>query len=109
MSEETTRNMGNQELRLILARLDSIDGRLSSLEQKEEARAYDTKPMWERALAEIMETRAAVVKVEERLGNIESDIRLVRRMLRTAFAEITRAQDDLEERIEMIEEFRPAA
>jgi chromosome segregation ATPase len=109
MSEETTRNMGNQELRLILARLDSIDGRLSSLEQKEEARAYDTKPMWERALAEIMETRAAVVKVEERLGNIESDIRLVRRMLRTAFAEITRAQDDLEERIEVIEEFRPAA
>jgi ubiquinone biosynthesis protein UbiJ len=95
MSEETTQNLPNGDLRLILARLDSIDTRLDSMDkrlEKLEARAYDTKPIWERALAEIIEmskrlesldrrfsiltddvihTRADVRKLEERIGSLE--------------------------------------
>ncbi len=116
MGEETTQNLPNDVLGRILARLDSIDARLDkvdrrldSMEQRLdrvdqrldsmdhrlenlEARAYDTKPIWERALAEIIEvgkrvesldrrfsiltddtvqTRADVRKLSERLANLE--------------------------------------
>ena len=49
------------------ARFDAIDARLAGLDtrvQVLEARACDTKPIWERALAEIL-------TVKERLENIE--------------------------------------
>ena len=99
MSEETTHNLPNGDLGRILARLDSIDARLDNVGQrleKLEARAYDTKPIWERALAEIIEigkrlesldrrfsiltddvihTRADVRRIEERLANLEQSPR----------------------------------
>jgi chromosome segregation ATPase len=95
MSEETTQNLPNSDLGRILARLDSIDARLNDVAQRLErleARAYDTKPIWERALAEIIEigkrlesldrrfsiltddvihTRADVRRIEERISNLE--------------------------------------
>jgi len=102
MSQETTQNLPDDNLKLILARLDSIDARLGNVDarldnvdkrlEKLEARAYDTKPIWERALAELIElggrmdnldrrfsvlnddviqTRADYRKVEQRLANLE--------------------------------------
>ncbi|MDQ3665000.1 MAG: hypothetical protein M3410_00140 [Acidobacteriota bacterium] len=66
MSEETTHNMpdGRSFEERVFARLDSIDSRLQSLENQAERRALETKPIWERALAEIIE-------VKERLGALE--------------------------------------
>ena len=49
------------------ARFDAVDVRLAGLDtrvQALEAKAYDTKPIWERALAEIL-------NVKERLENVE--------------------------------------
>jgi len=48
-------------------RFDAVDARLAGLDtrvQALEAKAYDTKPIWERALAEIL-------NVKERLENVE--------------------------------------
>lgn len=70
VSEETTQNLENGDLRRILERLDSIDSRLNSLEQKADARSYETKPIWEQALKEIAETR-----VEMRAGFEKMDAR----------------------------------
>ncbi len=66
MSEETTQNMpdGRSFEERVFARLDSIDARLQSLETQAEQRALETKPIWERALSEILE-------VKERLGALE--------------------------------------
>jgi tetrahydromethanopterin S-methyltransferase subunit B len=66
MSEETTQNIpdGRSFEDRVFARLDSIDERLKSLETQAEQRALETKPIWERALAEILE-------VKERLGALE--------------------------------------
>ena len=57
MSEEVTHNVpdGSSFEERLFARLDSIDSRLQSLE---------TKPIWERALA-------AIIEVKERLGALE--------------------------------------
>jgi len=48
-------------------RFDSLDSRVQSLE----ARALDTKPIWERALAEILEIKQGVEEVKGRVENIE--------------------------------------
>lgn len=87
----------------VFARFDAIDARLQGLEDESQRRAVETKPIWERALQEIMETRAEVVKVEDRLGRIENEIKDMRRMFRATFADIARVQEDLEERIDKIE------
>jgi tetrahydromethanopterin S-methyltransferase subunit G len=97
MSEEPTQTLPNDNLGRILARLDSIDSRLdlvdsrlTSLGQKVDARSYETKPIWERALKEIIETREEVVKIEGRLSSIENEIKDVRRLFRYTFADVTR-------------------
>src|SRR5713226_2653709 len=80
MSEDRTRDLPNDrsfEERVFArfdameerfeARFDAVDARLAGLDtrvQALEARAYDTKPIWERALAEIL-------NVKERMENIE--------------------------------------
>ena len=80
MSEETTQNIpdgGSFEARVfarldsIDGRLDSIDARLQSLENEAERRALETKPIWERALAELLEVKDEILEVKERLGSLE--------------------------------------
>jgi chromosome segregation ATPase len=49
------------------ARLDRVEGRIDSLDsriQALEAKALDTKPIWERALAEILNIKERVTKLE---------------------------------------------
>ena len=56
------------------ARFDAVDARLAALDtrvQVLEAKAYDTKPIWERALAEILEVKQGVEDVKGRVENIE--------------------------------------
>ncbi|MDQ3668198.1 MAG: hypothetical protein M3410_16820 [Acidobacteriota bacterium] len=96
MSEENTQNMpgangGSFEGR-VLARFDTIDaglrgldGRMQKLEvrlrdldgrmQKLEARSYDTKPIWEQALKEIIGTRRELSKRLDRIEAIAHDSR----------------------------------
>lgn len=85
MSEEITRNLPDDPLRLILARLDSIDSqlarvdsrldgiesRLTTVEDKVDKRLVETKPIWERALAEIAEVRT---EMRERFENLQKDM-----------------------------------
>jgi hypothetical protein len=42
------------------ARLDSLEGRTAALEVQAERRALETKPIWERALSEILEVKLRV-------------------------------------------------
>ena len=74
MSEEITRDMpdGRSFEERLLARLDSIDARLQSLEDQAARSALETKPIWERALAEILEVKAEVLEVKERVANLEN-------------------------------------
>ncbi len=62
MSEETTQDMldGRSFEERVFARIDALDARLQKLEADAERRAVETKPIWERALAEILEVRQAL-------------------------------------------------
>ncbi|HEY0080166.1 MAG TPA: hypothetical protein VGB73_16265 [Pyrinomonadaceae bacterium] len=52
------------------ARLDNVEKRLDALEAKQ----YDTKPMWERALAEIAEVRQQISAVNHRISVIDETL-----------------------------------
>lgn len=59
----------------VLAALADLQHRLTNVEERLtalEAKSYDTKPIWERALAEILELRQANVRMDVQLDRIES-------------------------------------
>ena len=62
--DEVLRNLG-ERVQNIESRVENIESRLAVLESK----AYDTKPIWERALTEIVDTRREVTR---RLDRIEA-------------------------------------
>jgi DNA repair exonuclease SbcCD ATPase subunit len=77
-------------------RLDSMDARLTTLEEKVDRRLQETRPIWEGVLEQLKEINA-------RLDRIEKEIFTLRRWSRSTFAEMNIEQDKLEERVENIE------
>lgn len=61
MSEETTKHLPDGDLNKILTRLDSIDARLMTLEDRVDRRLQETRPIWEQVLS--------------KLGNLENEMR----------------------------------
>jgi len=82
MSEETTQNLPNDGLQQILARLDSIDARLTTLENKVDRRLQETRPIWEQVLAKIdnleNEMRNGFRRLERQVGLLAEDVLIVR-------------------------------
>ena len=109
MSEEHTRylNASRSFEERVFARFDAIeaqfnkrfdrldehvqflDERVQSVETQAEKRAFETKPIWERALAEILE-------VKEGLGSLERKISLLVRDIMTVRADQVRLDDRLD-------------
>jgi len=88
MSEETTQNIPDGDGRSfeerVFARFDALDSSVRDIDarlQKLEERAYDTKPIWEQALKEILETRR---ELSRRLDRIEAIAHETRADLRDA-------------------------
>jgi chromosome segregation ATPase len=81
------------------ARFDAVDSSVHDLDsrvQKLEIRAYDTKPIWEQALKEIIETKREIVETRRELSKRLDRI--------GALALETRAdQRDAEDRLDKIE------
>lgn len=83
----------------VFARFDALDSRLNGMDerlQSLEAKRYDTKPIWERALSEIAETRT----------EMRAEIAQTRTEMRAEF-EKTRAESQsnfrrLERKIEVL-------
>ena len=90
MNEEITREFPDNRsfAERVFARFDTIDARLEKLE----ARSYDTRPIWEKALAEITATRSDVGEINVRLGAIEKRV-----------AAIETRVDAIETRVDAIE------
>jgi chromosome segregation ATPase len=87
-------------------RVQSLDGRVQSLDtrvQNLEARSYDTKPIWERALAEIIETKANVAEMRRDLTATKKT--LIRRMdlVLLTSAESRADLQDMKDRVEKLE------
>ncbi len=82
MSEERTQDLPDNRSfeERVFARFDSMEGRFDSFDtrvQALEARALDTKPIWERALAEILDVKQGVGEVKEGVEDIKRKIDLL--------------------------------
>ena len=112
MSDEPTHALTPFE-RMVIQRFDQIDGRLDQIDvrldhidmqqgdtnerlEKLEAKALDTRPIWERALAEILEVKEHLELIETENGFLHRDIVKVRAR-----------QERLEKRINEMEETKP--
>ena len=88
MNEESSRNLSaDQKLDLILKEMRSMNERITTLE----AKSYDTRPIWERALAEILEVKAEVSAIRERLSGVEGQLTHLNKEMRR----LDRSQDVL--------------
>ena len=76
MSKDETRVFEGQSklLEQILSKLEVLDLRLQHVESKIEQRGFDTKPIWERALAEIMEVKLDVAKLNRKMDVFSRDV-----------------------------------
>ena len=79
MSQEITRNLNGDSPfeERVFARFDGIEAYLRSLDprvQVLESRSYDTKPLWERALKEILETRLEFGELKTEVAGVKSSV-----------------------------------
>jgi chromosome segregation ATPase len=110
MSEELTQNLPNDDLKRILARLDSIDAGLVDMNTRLEklgARAYDTKPIWENALKEITDVRVEMREgFEKSRSETETGLRRLEHkidILNKNILDVRADQRELEERVNKLD------
>jgi septal ring factor EnvC (AmiA/AmiB activator) len=106
MSEDTTQQLPHDALRQILARFDSLDARLTALEEKVDRRLQETRPIWEQVLVRLTAIEERLTSVETRLGRVEEEVYGLNRKVRIFSIDIVKLQDkddDLEERLKQME------
>jgi len=80
----------------VFARLDAIDARLQSLENQAERRALETKPIWERALAEILEVKERLESLEQASNQVVRKIDVLGKDMLTLRADQTGVENRLD-------------
>ena len=82
MDEEPTKDLPDKRSfeERVFARFDAFDARFDTVDarlEKLEAHSYDTKPIWERALAQIMETGLEIGEIKKKAGVIETKVGVI--------------------------------
>jgi GTP1/Obg family GTP-binding protein len=102
MTDENTADLTTDELlRMILARLDRLEAQAQA---QAEERANTTRPLFERAIAEMIQTREALI---ERLERVEKEIRLFGRKMdifNEELLELWHGHREVEERVSALEQ-----
>jgi chromosome segregation ATPase len=83
---------------LVLTRFDQIDGRLGAMDARLEAlenRAYDTKPIWEQALAQILEVKGELLEVKGGLLEVKGELLEVKTRLQGVEDRLQQVEDKL--------------
>jgi chromosome segregation ATPase len=115
MNEETTRELPGKSSfeERVFARFDSIDARFNTVDarfdaidarfetvdarlEKLESRAYDTKPIWEKALAAIMQTGIEVGEIKAKVAVIETKVAVIETKVAVIETEVAGMKIDYE-------------
>ena len=65
----------------VLTQLESLDNRLASLEKREDERAYDTKPIWNRVLTEISGLNTKVSELDGHMRRFDRKLDVINKDL----------------------------
>lgn len=121
MNEEPTKHLPDRQSfeERVFARFDAFDARLDTVDarlEKLESRAYDTKPIWERALAKIMEMDSEVSEIKAKVGVIGTKVTVIETdvaVMKTSYASIRNEltdvrrelRDDVKHQLQLIMKF----
>jgi chromosome segregation ATPase len=79
MSDDPTKKLpGEQDadrISALISAMQSMSARFEALEKTVSERLYDTKPIWERALAEIAEIRSELAETRGEIAELRSEMR----------------------------------
>ncbi|PYT05490.1 MAG: hypothetical protein DMF65_00110 [Acidobacteria bacterium] len=113
MGEDVTQQLPDGDMKQVLALLNSINERLTALEEKVDRRLQETRPIWEQVLSRLtdIETRLSSVEsrldnVEKRLEKVESEVYSFNRKMRVYYDDLLKMQDkqeDFDERLRQLE------
>ena len=96
MSEDRTQHLPDGDMKQVLTLLNSINTRLTALEEKVDRRWQETRPIWEQVLAGLdnleSEMRTGLRKIERQIGTLAKGV-----------LEVRADQRDLENRIDQLE------
>jgi uncharacterized coiled-coil protein SlyX len=106
MSEEKTENIsddGRSFEERVFARFDALDERLQKLESDAERRAVETKPIWERALAEILEMQQGLNEFRGEMNDALRDLSRKIGVLGSDMIQLRADQTHAESRLDSLE------
>ena len=95
MSEDLTQQLPDGDMKQVLALLNSINGRLTALEEKVDRRLQDTRPIWEQVLSRLTNVEARLTGIETRLTNIEARLSSVESRLDNIETRLTNVEERL--------------
>jgi len=79
------------------ARFDAVERRLGTLEEQVGKQALDTKPMWERALAEILEVKQTVNEVKADVNALKADVDELKANVNELKADVNEVKTDVKD------------
>lgn len=90
MTDDLTKTLSDDETphQQLMRRFDELDARLASLEAKVDDRLRETRPIWEQALAEILNVGHEVKAMSAKLDVLADDVLVVRAKQREADARL---------------------
>lgn len=74
MSEDLTKKLPESDNTEIVLILQSIDSRLHSLEHKVEERLSDTRPIWEKVVADVTQLQTGVTQLKTDVTQLKTDV-----------------------------------
>jgi len=117
MSEDLTQKLPTSRdpaLPQILGVVTNLSGKIESLEKKVEERLYDTRPIWEKVLLDIVQLQEGQHRLEEKLESLRDEtltgMRNLKRqfgILNDTFLEVRADYKDLDKRLYQLEEPQP--
>ncbi|MFN0120668.1 MAG: hypothetical protein ACKV2V_09215 [Blastocatellia bacterium] len=93
MNDDPTKPMTtDNKLDAILTKMVTMEREFAEFRAFAEPKLYDTKPIWEQALKEIMETR---LEMSQRLDRMEKEMRRTRAVIETMAEDLLQARADV--------------
>ena len=109
MSEDLTKKLpktDSEKIALILTTVQNLEIRVTTLENKVEERLHDTRPIWEKALADIAQLQEGQNRLEVDVREIKISVRnMDRRMsvINDTLTAIKADYKDIDERVHQLE------
>ena len=109
MSEDFTQKLpknDSDKLTLILETVQAFEGRIQDLEQQAETKRYDTRPIWEKLVADIAQLQESLRKETREIKGSLRNLSRGQSVLNDAILKVHVDLLDIDERLQALEGIR---